>query len=83
MVLIVEEPGYPGDFGKVFDSDECLQAARSLYEAGSTVTPPGVVSTRRSLSRTAPGLWQAWKGARGCRVVPDYRASGLLLPART
>lgn len=44
MVIIAEEPGYPGDFGKSFDSDGCLEAARALYEGGSTVTPPGVVS---------------------------------------
>lgn len=53
MVIIEEKPGYPGDFGKAFDSEECLKIARDLCEKGKLIkssdgsvhgTPPGMVS---------------------------------------
>jgi len=53
MAIIKDEPGYPGDFGKAFDSEECLKIARELCEKGTLLkdadgkvrgTPPGMVS---------------------------------------
>lgn len=53
MVIIEPPPEYPGDFGKAFDSEECLKIARELYEKGTLLrdsdgnvggTPPGTVS---------------------------------------
>jgi len=53
MVIIKPPPEYPGDFGKAFDSEECLKIARELCENGKLIkdadgkvrgTPPGMVS---------------------------------------
>jgi hypothetical protein len=53
MVLIEERPGYPGDFGKAFESEDCLRIAKALCETGKLLkdsdgkvhgTPPGLVS---------------------------------------
>ena len=53
MVIIVEQPGYPGDFGKAFESEDCLKIAKALCETGKLLkdsdgkvhgTPPGLVS---------------------------------------
>lgn len=53
MVIIKDEPGYPGDFGKAFESEECLKIARELYVNGMLLkdsdgkfhgTPEGMVS---------------------------------------
>ena len=53
MVIITPPPYYPGEFGKAFDSEECLKIARELYEEGRLLkdsdgkvygTPPGMVS---------------------------------------
>jgi hypothetical protein len=52
MVIIQEQPGYPGDFGKAFESEDLLRIARALCETGSLLkdsddkvhgTPPGLV----------------------------------------
>jgi len=53
MVTIQEQPGYPGDFGKPFESEACLRRARKLCKKGNLLkdsddkvygTPPGLVS---------------------------------------
>jgi len=53
MTTIQEQPGYPGDFGKAFESEDCLRKARKLCKKGNLQkdsddkvygTPPGLVS---------------------------------------
>jgi hypothetical protein len=53
MAIIQEQPGYPGDFGKAFESEDLLRIARKLCETGTLLkdsdgnvhgTPPGLVS---------------------------------------
>ena len=53
MAIVPAQPGYPGDFGKPFDSEACLRKARKLCKKGNLLkdsegkasgTPPGLVS---------------------------------------
>jgi hypothetical protein len=53
MAIIQEQSGYPGDFGKAFDSEACLRIARDLCKNGKLLkdsdgkvhgTPSGLVS---------------------------------------
>ena len=75
MTTIQEQPGYPGDFGKAFESEECLRKARKLCKKGNLQkdsddkvygTPPGLVSVvdlshemHRACSRLAKVLEDA------------------------
>jgi hypothetical protein len=53
MAIVPAQPGYPGDFGKAFESEDLLRKARELCKTGNLLkdsddivygTPPGLVS---------------------------------------
>ena len=75
MAIVPAQPGYPGDFGKAFESEDCLRKSRKLCKKGNLQkdsddkvygTPPGLVSIvdlshemHRACSRLARVLEEA------------------------